>query len=64
MFQRSMTRFKINGKRIFCNHKALLNNMHSQCSFTSDMQKYTIAREEQLFIEGEKRLTRYIALGK
>lgn len=28
--------------------------MHNQCPFTSDMQKYIMAREEQLFIEKEK----------
>lgn len=49
-----MTHFKINRKRIFCNHKVLLNKMHNQCPFTSDMQKYIMAREEQFFIEREK----------
>lgn len=28
--------------------------MHNQCPFTSDMQKYSMAREKQLFIEREK----------
>lgn len=54
-----MTHFLKKWQKNILQSQNFVELMHHQCSFTSDMQKYTTAREEKLFYRGRKKLIQH-----